>query len=149
MGWKCQVKINVGFTITLLTDVPTLLISVDILVRDLLKLLGKSSDEIDAITFSSFVAGSAVVSGFGSVGGSASATVAATSALSSGLSGSSVGGFSITSSSVVTNGVDSSSTSNINMTLVIGLCLGIPLFIVAIGMVLYCSKKETDPQIKP
>lgn len=112
IGWKCQININVGFSITLLANLSTVLLKIDLIVIDLLIFVGKSHIEIDAVTFTSFQSGSVVINGYSSVGGVASTTIAATSSMSSGLSSTlSVGGIPLSSSTVVTNGVDISGSN--------------------------------------
>jgi hypothetical protein len=128
-GWKCLSNLNVGFSVSLTTDdLAAVLTAVDQIVAQMLTYLGISHDKVDAITFSSIKHGSVNINGFATPTTVSSTTVSSsTSSLSSGLSSSSLGGFSVGSSSVVSNGVNNSSTSN--LPLIIGLSVGIPLFI--------------------
>lgn len=91
--------------------------------------MGASSTDTNLITFKSFKLGSVNINGYGTpISVSSSSVVSSTTSLSSGLASGSLGGFSVTSSTIVSNGVvDTSSTSNLS--LIVGLSVGIPIFI--------------------
>lgn len=129
-GWKCLSNLNVGFNINLNAgSLQAVLTNIDLIVQQLLTLLGISLTKVDAITFSSIKFGSVGLVGFATPPTiSEGSVVSSTGALSSGLSSnSSLGGFPVTSSSVVSNGV--SATSETNLPLIVGLSVGIPLLV--------------------
>lgn len=107
-GWKCESNKNVGFKINLNGDnLATLLLKIDQIVIELLKLLKISETNIEAITFASIKKGSIIL-----VGTATPPTISDTSvldsstALTSGLTSStSIGGLSVSSSSITPNGV--------------------------------------------
>jgi len=134
-NWKCQSNINIGFSLTLsATSTAQVLTNIDLLVAWLLSAMGMDSTHVDAITFTSIALGSVVASGNGTTSsGSAASTTAATSsvAVAASTSGSVGGAFTITSSSVVTNGVTTHTedTESSNTGLIVGLAVGIPVAI--------------------
>ena len=128
-GWKCQSIRNVGFNIKLnANNVADVLTAIDNIVIQMLTILNISQSQIDALTFASIKYSSVDLTGTVTPPDtSSSSIISGTSTLSGGLSGASLGGFPVTSSSVVSNGVDSSASTS-NMPLIIGLAVGIPLF---------------------
>ena len=109
-GWKCQSIRNVGFNIKLnANNVADVLTAIDNIVIQMLTILNISQSQIDAITFASIKYSSVDLTGTVTPPDtSSSSIVSGTSTLSTGLTGASLGNFSVTSSSVVSNGVDSS-----------------------------------------
>ena len=148
LGWKCQSNMNVGFGINLNSNnLTAVLADVSKIVADILRFLNISSANVDAVTFTTIKYGSVVASGTATPADTSSSSIlAATSALSSGLSSSSIGGFTVTSTSVVANGVSTDSSSS-NMPLIIGLAVGIPIMaviIIAIACYIYRKKKAAS-----
>ncbi len=142
-------NINVEFNITISTDIPTLLTLIDLVVQDLLLLVGKPLSEVEAVTFLSFKPGSTIMSGYTTVG-NASATVSATSSMASALPGSTIAGIPVTSSSVVANGVDASGQGNDSkLALIIGLSVGMPLVIIILMGVIILVKKNREKKVDP
>jgi hypothetical protein len=65
VGWKCQSNLNVGFSITLNAgSVAAVLNTIDLIVTQLLTLMGISNTKTDLITFKSFKFGSVSLDGF-------------------------------------------------------------------------------------
>lgn len=128
VGWKCQSNLNVGFSITLnAISVAIVLNNIDSIVSQILTLIGANTTNTDLITFKSFKLGSVTMTGFATpTTVSSSSIVSSTASLSSGLTSSTLGGFPVTSTSVVSNGVE---TSTSNLPLIVGLSVGIPILI--------------------
>lgn len=132
----CQNNVNVEFSFTLSApDASSVLAVIDTLVTWLLNAMRLNSTNINVVTFTYIRTGSAYVGGVadpssGSSTTSASAATSATSSLSSALTGGGLpAGFTVTASSVVTNGVTSTTESSSNLPLIIGLSVGIPIAI--------------------
>lgn len=102
---------------------------VDDIVSGMLVVLKMNADQADAITFSSIKQNS--VDATGTVSTTPSADVsAASAALASGLSSSpNLGGFPVSSVSVVTNGFGMISSTN-NVPLIVGLSVGLGLLLI-------------------
>lgn len=99
---------NTAFTIRLnANNVAEVMLQLNTIVTALLRLMGLNSTYVDAITFSSIKKGSVDLSGSATpISISSSSVSSSTSSLSSGLTtGSSLGNFSVTSVSVVSNGI--------------------------------------------
>lgn len=128
-GWKCQSIRNIGFNIKInANNIADVLTAIDTIVVQMLTILNISQTQIDAITFASIKDSSVDLTGTVTPPDtSPSSIVSGTSTLSSGLVGGSLGNFTVTSSSVVSNGVESSTETNNKMSLILGLAIGIPL----------------------
>jgi hypothetical protein len=95
----------------------------------MLIILGINSTSVDLVTFTSIRYSSVVLEGSATPPNiTAGSVVSSTSALSSSLASANLGGFPVTQTTIVSNGVDSSSSKN-NTPLIIGLAVGIPLLI--------------------
>ena len=133
----CENNVNVGFGLTLGTDdVSKVLNDIDIIVEALLKAAGLSKNQTECLTLYSVKKKSVGIDGTidPTAGGSTSSSAAASAsaALSSAItSGTSIGSYSVTSSSVVTNGftITETTTTNSNLALILGLSIGIPVFL--------------------
>lgn len=143
-GWKCQSNINVGFSFTVTANVAQILGKIDEIVSQLLGILGLNSTQVDLITFTAITASvaagnnnrllqatsSSISGGYTPETVSTTAVTSASTALASSLSsGTSLGSFPVTSSSVVSNGVTTTTetASDSNLPLMIGLFVGIPI----------------------
>jgi beta-lactamase regulating signal transducer with metallopeptidase domain len=116
-------------------------------VSALLQILNISADQVDAITFASIKSGSVILVGTATPPtASASSVSDASNALSQGLASSSNSlGFTVTSSSVVSNGIipQTSTGSTNNVPLIVGLTLGLAGGIIVILLIiLYFFKRN-------
>jgi hypothetical protein len=116
-------------------------------VSALLQILNISADQVDAITFASIKSGSVILAGTATPPTvSASSVSDASNALSQGLASSSNSlGFTVTSSSVVSNGIipqTSSSTSSDKLPMIMGIAVGLAAGITVIIVILVCYIKR-------
>jgi hypothetical protein len=126
-GWKCQNNTHISFTITLSgATTSSVVTNIDSIISALLQYLGQSSTNVDVITIQSIVAGSAILTASASPSGSIST---AASGLQSGLSGTTLSGYTISSASVTTVSPNSSDSSNTNVGLIVGLTVGLFCFV--------------------
>ena len=124
---------NTAFSIKLnAANVAEVMVKLNAIVLALLVMMGLEASYVDAITFSSIKLGSVEVAGSATpVLISSTSVSSSTAALSSGLtSGTMIGGFSVTSSSVVSNGISGSQTTeSSNLGLIVGLSVGLPILV--------------------
>jgi len=124
IGWKCQSNNYVGFTFVLNADAASVMNNIDAIYSQMAGISGNSSNTGD-ITFTSITSGSTILAG--TITGMSSAAVS--SSLGTGVA---IGGFTISSASVVGYGTavsstDSNGTTN-SLPLILGLSIGLPLF---------------------
>ena len=133
-GWKCKNNINVGFVLVFAaSDTATILAIINAIIAKMLSILGQSDP--GSIIFSEIALGSVLLTG--TVDGTdttASQASSQATLISSGMSGTTVSGVDLTSSSVSTNGVsadstDSSSGSSSKTGMIIGIAVAVPIVI--------------------
>jgi hypothetical protein len=100
-GWKCQNNTRIAFTITLGGDVAAVLNNIDAIIAALLPMMGQNATNIEVITIQSIKSGSAVIDASASPPSLAAAAASFTSSLAA---TSTLGGLSITSTTVTTTG---------------------------------------------
>ena len=93
--------------------------------------MGKSSEDSQYVTINTITTGSTVVTGTYDEGTATTEAVVSSSSstLSSGLADATIGGFTVTESSVEANGVTESGDDSDNTALIVGLAVGIPIFV--------------------
>ncbi len=99
--------------------------------------MGLNATDVEAITFTSIISGSTVVSGAATT----SDPAAASSTLSTSLSSGALGSYTVTSSSVTVVGTDSSD-KKVQMGLIIGLVIGLLALVAIVVVVVYCIYKK-------
>jgi hypothetical protein len=146
-SWKCQRNKHVGFSFVLDGDPTAVLAAIDGIVTSLLTGMGENTTNTDAVTISSVTNGSTVVTGSATSSSSSTSGSTVSAGIASSVSGG-LGGFSVTSSSLTLEG-ESSASSDDKTGLIVGLVVGLTVFvgIVILVSVIVYKKKAAAMQV--